>query len=99
MSARTTSHKGFGTSHVIPQNPTFIDFPRSDGDPSNWPSNTTYRVDNEGHVNFMREVALDEPLSIKWRIDVGAALAVKMNMDRVYFGLINLVQLIIYLVT
>lgn len=83
MSARST-HKGFGSSHVLPPNPTFLDFPRSDGNTSNWPLNTTYQVDNEGHVNYMREVALDEPLSIKWRVDVGAALASRLNMDREY---------------
>ncbi|KAG1740070.1 hypothetical protein EDB19DRAFT_1710115 [Suillus lakei] len=79
MSARNT-HKGFGSSHAIPPNPTFLDFPRSDGDPSNWPINTTPHVDSEGHVNYMRQAALDESLSIKWRVEVAAALASKLNM-------------------
>jgi hypothetical protein len=83
MSARST-HKGFGSSHALPADPTFIDFPRSDGDPSQWPSNTAPRVDTEGHVNYMREVALDEPLAIKWRTDVGAALGSRLNMAREY---------------
>ncbi|KAG1746514.1 uncharacterized protein EDB91DRAFT_1117321 [Suillus paluster] len=78
MSAR--SHKGFSSSHAIPPNPTFLDFPRSDGDPSNWPTNTTFAVDSEGHVNYMRVAALDESLSIKWRVEVGASLATKLNM-------------------
>lgn len=84
MSARNT-HKGFGSSHAIPPNPTFIDFPRSDGDPSNWPTNTTPHIDSEGHVNFMRQASLDESLSIKWRVEVGAALASKLNMPRECF--------------
>ncbi|KAG0709404.1 hypothetical protein DFH29DRAFT_229175 [Suillus ampliporus] len=79
MSARTT-HKGFGSSYAIPANPNFLDFPRSDGDPGKWPTNTTPTVDSEGHVNYMRVVALDESLSIKWRVEVGAALATKLNM-------------------
>ncbi|KAG1795158.1 uncharacterized protein HD556DRAFT_1235927 [Suillus plorans] len=81
MSARNT-HKGFGSSHAIPPNPTFIDFPRSDGDPSNWPTNTTPHIDSEGHVNFMRQASLDESLSIKWRVEVAAALASKINMPQ-----------------
>ncbi|KAG2128579.1 hypothetical protein DEU56DRAFT_741948 [Suillus clintonianus] len=79
MSARST-HKGFGSSHAIPPNPTFLDFPRSDGDPSKWPTNTSPHVDSEGHVNYMRQAALDEPLSIKWRVEVAASLATKLNM-------------------
>ena len=83
MSVRST-HKGFGSSHVLPPNPTFLDFPRSDGNSSKWPLNTTCHVDSEGHVNFMREVPLDEPLAIKWRIEVGAVLATRLNMAREY---------------
>ncbi|KAG1765717.1 hypothetical protein EV702DRAFT_1151416 [Suillus placidus] len=79
MSAGST-HKGFGSSHTIPPNSTFIDFLRSDGDPSNWPQDTTPHIDGEGHVNYMRQAALDESLSIKWRVKVGAALASKLNM-------------------
>ncbi|KAG2365013.1 hypothetical protein BDR07DRAFT_1459321 [Suillus spraguei] len=79
MSARST-HKGFGSSHAIPPNPTFIEFPRSDGDPSNWPTNNTPQIDSEGHVNYMRQAGLDESLSIKWRVEVAAALASKLNM-------------------
>ncbi|OJA08512.1 hypothetical protein AZE42_09195 [Rhizopogon vesiculosus] len=79
MSVRST-HKGFGSSHVLPPNPIFLDFPRSDGSTSKWPLNTTCHVDSEGHVNFMREVPLDEPLAIKWRIEVGAVLATRLNM-------------------
>jgi hypothetical protein len=85
MSVRNT-HKGFGSSHVLPTNPILLDFPRSDGDPSNWPLNTTFRVDDEGHVNYMREVAIDEPLSIKWRTEVGAILASRLNMAREYLA-------------
>ena len=83
MSARNT-HKGYASSYALPTNPSYLDFPRSDGDPSIWPTNTTSRVDDEGHVNFMREVALDEPLTIKWRVEVGAALATRLNMAGEY---------------
>ncbi|KAG1770685.1 hypothetical protein EDD22DRAFT_865505 [Suillus occidentalis] len=85
MSAR--SHKGFSSSHAIPPNATFIDFPRSDGDPSNWPTNNTPHIDSEGHVNYMRQAALDESLSIKWRVEVAAALASKLNMAQGHYVL------------
>lgn len=87
MSAR--GHKGFSSSHVIPPNATFLDFPRSDGDPSNWPTNNTPHIDSEGHVNYMRQAALDESLSIKWRVEVAAALASKLNMAREYSFLVS----------
>ncbi|KAI6113028.1 hypothetical protein F5141DRAFT_1111093 [Pisolithus sp. B1] len=73
------SGRGVSTGHVLPANPTYIDFPISDGDPGQWPTNTTRVVDSEGHVNYMRPVPLDESLCIKWRCEVGASLAVRLN--------------------
>lgn len=77
MSSRAVSSK-----HILPTNPTWLEFERSDGDPANWPTNTTREVDHEGHVNYMRVNTLDEPLAIKWRVEVGKALAEHMGLQR-----------------
>ena len=79
MSSRTIS-----AGHVLPQNPTFIDFPVSDGHESQWPANTTRVVDSEGHVNYMRPVPIDESLSIKWRCEVGASLALQLKKPGIF---------------
>ncbi|KAH7921303.1 hypothetical protein BV22DRAFT_1122235 [Leucogyrophana mollusca] len=76
------SARGISSAHALPANPTFIDFPRSDGDQSQWPTNTTKAVDQEGHVNFMRPVPLDESLCIKWRREVGTSLAQRMGLPQ-----------------
>ncbi|KAF9240636.1 hypothetical protein BU15DRAFT_87549 [Melanogaster broomeanus] len=74
MSARVIS-----SGHVLPPNPAFIDFPVSDGDEGQWPTNTTRILDSEGHVNYMRAVPSDESLCIKWRCEVGASLASQLK--------------------
>lgn len=56
MSARRVSEKQF----AIPPNAHFLDFERSDGDSSRWPSDTTQVIDSEGQVNFMKPIGLDE---------------------------------------
>lgn len=66
----------------IPDNPVLIDFPRSDGDPRTWPSNTQYVEDNEGNINWMKEIGLEHPIAIKWRLVVGKALAVDIGRER-----------------
>lgn len=73
-------HRAFSAKHVLPENPSWIEFQRSDGDNKNWPTNTTREVDSEGHVNYMRVAALDDPLCIKWRVEVGRSLAQIMLM-------------------
>ena len=67
------------SGHVLPPNPTYIDFPVSDGDESQWPTNIARVVDSEGHVNYMRPVPIDESLSVKWRCEVGASLALQLK--------------------
>ncbi|KAJ7782034.1 hypothetical protein DFH07DRAFT_728887 [Mycena maculata] len=75
------SHRSHSTKHALPANPSWVDFPRSDGDPRLWPTNTTREVDEEGCVNYMQPVDLDEPLSIKWRMGVGDAISVALQLD------------------
>jgi hypothetical protein len=66
----------------IPANPVYIDFPWSDGDSRTWPSNIQYVVDNEGQVNYMKELEIDHPIALKWRLIVGKALALDMGRER-----------------
>lgn len=70
------------SKHTLPANPSWLEFERSDGDSFNWPTNTTREVDHEGHVNYMRICAIDEPLCIKWRVEVGKALAEHLELQR-----------------
>ncbi|KAI0369154.1 hypothetical protein BV20DRAFT_968342 [Pilatotrama ljubarskyi] len=70
----------YAGAHTLPDNPEWLEFPRSDGDPSALPKNTKQIVDSEGQVNFMRPVPLDESLAIGWRVSVGAQLAVRMGL-------------------
>lgn len=70
--------------HALPDNPEWLEFPRSDGDTGHLPKNTTKIVDNEGQVNYMRPVPLDESLAIMWRLGVGAQLAVRMKLPGKY---------------
>ncbi|KAJ6581572.1 hypothetical protein B0H19DRAFT_1369885 [Mycena capillaripes] len=75
-----SAHRNHSNKHALPTNPTFIDFPRSDGDSTLWPTNTTREIDAEGCVNYMQPVGLDEPLSIKWRVGVGDAISVALKL-------------------
>ncbi|KAJ7116061.1 hypothetical protein C8R44DRAFT_221096 [Mycena epipterygia] len=74
------SHRNHSNKHALPANPAFIDFPRSDGDSGLWPQNTTQELDEEGCVNFMQHVNLDEPIAIKWRVGVGDAISVALKL-------------------
>lgn len=76
MSARRISDK----HGAIPQNPHFLQFERSDGDPRTWPTNTAQVIDREGHVNFMRPLGLDHPATIRWRIGVAQGLATALKL-------------------
>lgn len=76
MSARRISEK----TVEMPKNPQFIDFVRSDGNPSRWPTNTTRVVDSSGEVNYMQPLALDHPQTMKWRLEVARGIAVATGM-------------------
>lgn len=68
-------------------NTVFLDFPRSDGDVTKWPTNTTRIVDAEGQVNYMELLDVDASgHARKWRASVGKAIATKLGMpgDRKY---------------
>jgi hypothetical protein len=67
------------SAHQLPANPQWIEFTRSDGSLDRQPTNTTPIVDENGQVNFMKPIALDEGFAIGWRIAWGKALAAKLN--------------------
>ncbi|KAJ3743590.1 hypothetical protein DFH05DRAFT_1557935 [Lentinula detonsa] len=70
------------TKHELPANPVYKQIERSDGDRSTWPQNTTRIVDSDGQVNYMHYVPLDEGMAIKWRVQVGQALANGLNWPK-----------------
>ncbi|KZT71979.1 hypothetical protein DAEQUDRAFT_763465 [Daedalea quercina L-15889] len=74
------SHRRSGAHHVMPDNPEWITFPRSDGDPKCLPKNTERIVDSKGEVNYMRVVLLDESAAINWRVSIGSQLATMLNL-------------------
>ncbi|OCH85503.1 hypothetical protein OBBRIDRAFT_798107 [Obba rivulosa] len=74
------SSRSKATGFVLPNNPTWIEFPRSDGDERTWPKNTTRVVDHEGHVNYMQPTDLDERVAINWRTNVAAKVASSMGL-------------------
>ena len=76
MSARRVSEKQV----ALPPNAHFLDFERSDGDSSRWPSDTTQIIDGEGQVNFMKPIGLDETSAVKWRLGVAQGLAIALKL-------------------
>ncbi|CCM01806.1 uncharacterized protein FIBRA_03873 [Fibroporia radiculosa] len=74
------SARRLGSGKSIPDDATWIEFPRSDGDASLLPTNTERIVDAEGCVNFMRPVLIDEGAAATWRIGIGAHLAKRMGL-------------------
>jgi hypothetical protein len=60
----------------------YLDFPRSDGDETKWPSNTIYDIDSDGQVNFMEHLDIDQSGQVKkWRAAIGKAIATKLEMQ------------------
>lgn len=76
-----SAHRSLGTKFTLPDNPTFIEFPRSDGDSSRRPPNTTRIVDSERHVNYMEALDLDTPMAKKWRTQIADAVSLRLNWD------------------
>lgn len=62
--------------YELPSNVVYLEFPRTDGQRSRWPQNTTEMIDPQGHVNFMLPVPdLETSLNRKWRVEVGKKVA------------------------
>ncbi|KII85918.1 hypothetical protein PLICRDRAFT_165479 [Plicaturopsis crispa FD-325 SS-3] len=74
------SKRGVSSNYALPPNPVYLDFPRSDGSAEHADAvNTNPVVDENGEVNFYREVGLDESANIKWRHIIGAAVALELH--------------------
>jgi len=68
----------------LPDNPVWIEFPRSDGNSSSWPKNTSLVYAPDGSVNWMKEVGIDEGIALKWRKAVGHAIALDAGLPGVF---------------
>lgn len=53
----------------------YLEFPRTDGSSTKWPLDKLDPTPVQNEVNFMRPIALNEPLSLKWRIQIGREVA------------------------
>jgi len=61
---------------TVPQDALYLEFSRSEGSPSRWPLDKLDTTPNDqGEVNFMRPIAINEPLCIKWRTHIGTEVA------------------------
>jgi hypothetical protein len=76
MSSRRVSDKAMN----LPDNPHFLQFERSDGDPRTWPQSTIRSIDGDGHVNFMQHVDIDASSAIRWRVTVGQGAAIALEL-------------------
>lgn len=59
-----------------------LDFERTDGEESLWPTNTRRIVDADGHVNYMHPVALDDEWAVRWRKSIGGGVADLLKLPR-----------------
>jgi hypothetical protein len=57
-----------------------LEFERSDGDETVWPSNTKRIIDSDGHVNYMQPIGINDEWGVRWRKSIGSALAVHLNL-------------------
>jgi len=64
----------------LPPNPTYLDFPRSDGNASTWPPQTTRILDHDGHVNYYEVISPEHAQHIRWRVNVAIAVARQLDM-------------------
>lgn len=83
------SVRRIGTKKTLPSDPTWVEVPRTDADPKNWPANTQKVVDSDGHVNFMRPVSIDESVSIAWRLQLGPRVAAALGLPCEYVNLLD----------
>jgi hypothetical protein len=73
----------------MPDNPTWIKFSRSDGNPHFWPAQTEPVIDKAGEVDYVRIVPLDHGRSIKWRREIAMALAPMMGLQGTFLKFIR----------
>jgi hypothetical protein len=68
--------------HVLPPNPEFLEFERTDGDAKQWPTNTNEVVDGDGHVNYMKPFGPDDSSNVHWRCQVAMKVAERLGRPR-----------------
>lgn len=59
----------------MPQAVHELEFVRTDGDESLWPTNNKRIVDGDGHVNYMHPVPIEDEWAVRWRKGVAAGAA------------------------
>ena len=72
----------------LPDNPEYLDFPRTDGDSSRWPPHEqTVRVVNEdGHVDYMQYTPIEAGVCVRWRVVAGQAVARYLGLPGNVYG-------------
>lgn len=77
---------------TLPSSLTWITIQNTDGDISRWPKNTIHEPDNDGYVNSMRPVSIEDGVAIRWRIVIGEALAqmLRYPITSTYYCLLNI---------
>ncbi|KAI0305864.1 hypothetical protein B0F90DRAFT_1814714 [Multifurca ochricompacta] len=65
--------------HTLPPDPIYLDFERSDGDPTQQPTNTKEVVDKDGQVNYMKPVGPDDSWDINWRSQIARKIAERLG--------------------
>ena len=71
--SRNRNHSG--KESVLPSDVEWVVIEASDGSPTRWPTNTEPNPDGEGHINYMKLLGNDNSFAIKWRLQIGKALA------------------------
>ena len=59
----------------MPGEAIYLEFPRTDGSSARWPLEKLDPTPVNNEVNFMRPVATEEALSLKWRTQIGREVA------------------------
>lgn len=72
--------------NTVPHDALYLEFPRSEGTSSRWPLDRLDATPNDqGEVNFMRPIANNEPLCIKWRTQIGNEVARLLGLPGMFF--------------
>lgn len=71
--------KTLASSYSLPPNPEWISFPRTDANSSRWPKNNSRVILQDGTVNYFELLPIDHGQVVKWRIQVGAAVAERLG--------------------
>jgi hypothetical protein len=87
---------------TMPENPTWIEFNRSDGHSDHWPTTTKPKLDDDqvGYINYYRLVPVNdsEPgRGIKWRRSIATSLAQSMKLPSKVFDITHRYMMLIFI--